>query len=1191
MTDTDLNRLNEQINAKISEQNIDASPGQNSQTSEQINTGTFENDVIINTPDISEEPFENTVSFGDYQIIRQLGRGGMGEVFLAVHKLMKRQVAVKVIKHDKIGDQQAIQRFCSEIKTISLLRHPHIVQAYDAGQIDGFFFLVMEYLKGNNLNNAVKQNGMLSLETACNYIIQTAEGLLFTHKQRIIHRDVKPENVWLEKNGNIKILDLGLAKYTNLKIDTDNDFNSTDFSLSESMISHNVAGTPDFMSPEQFVFGIQIDKRTDIYSLGCVFFFLLTGFRPFALDKSQSINKQIQKRIESPVPSIRKYRKDIPRAVQVVLDKMMASQRDDRYNSMSEVIAVLTPYAEKSVLNYPLDVLGIRRKSKSFFRSIGICFLVFLCLIFGILMDKIAMRTTTIPSTPSTTPNTVPADSSTDADNPIAEPVKQDYTDKNINTDSSESIEHPSANPVIPENIQTPITETSQSTVAETSASNTNLLQAKIPLPDQPSIIPLKEMALSQAPVSFRKNIDKLRQKISRESFCVAGQVLYDDHGVLRPATKCFFSVDIKKKPDDVTGTYRYSDGWFNSLVTSSSPNALIITDFQYGKFEQQIPLEAGKINFFQVILKPLPDDMRTAFSGRIIDENGKPFANVPISLVLPTKNVNYPPVENMCGQTDEKGFYSFPGIARLNYLLSIDVSGAHYTVTDVKENMEVVVPWKYEFFIDYVYSKTNDFTGKAIQRNCAIDSKNRILFRTGEYGSTGSDVYFRSKNELGVSARSQIYSLGNIPFDSVNNVTGEKSLRGKISFAPNQVFTVRTLDGGFAKFMIREIKAVKLDGSPATVNSTKSINASDLASASDATVLAASSEPANIALKQEEKQKSYVIPLSEEQLSQAPPEFLAFYSKLKESVTGTENFHVGGQIFYDDDGVLKPANVKDFSVALKMDCANALDTYRYENGWFINPQNRDISYDILLVVDFRYGRLEQHVPIKEGQINLFQVVLKKPPQEKLSTFTGHIVDEQGDNIADAKVSVSIYISNGYSQPLAKREVQTDENGNFSIPDIIWQAYIIDIEKKGFADGYIKVSDIDDKLHKEITLKRLRTYVMDYVYSEDNDFTNDQVHHSINLKLYNRFYFKTGAKGIMHSNKYDLFLVDIDHFRNGVGSGIYCDYNLDFDKIEKVDEDSLCRRLDSIEKMKPYCMKTGQGNYVKFIIREIMIQY
>jgi len=205
---------------------------------------------------------------GQYQLLEPIGRGGMGVVYKAMHSKLRQVVALKTMTRTALLDPQAIARFQREMAALGALVHPNIVRATDAGEWDGWHYLVMEYLEGIDLNHLVQVYGTVSVADACELVRQAATGLQFIHEHQRVHRDLKPSNLMLTVTGQVKILDLGLALL--------NEAHDQD----ELTGSHQVMGTAYYIAPEQARNSHQVDIRADLYSLGCTLFKLLTGTVP-----------------------------------------------------------------------------------------------------------------------------------------------------------------------------------------------------------------------------------------------------------------------------------------------------------------------------------------------------------------------------------------------------------------------------------------------------------------------------------------------------------------------------------------------------------------------------------------------------------------------------------------------------------------------------------------------------------------------------------------------------------------------------------------------------------------------------------------------------------------------------------------------------------------------------------------------
>jgi serine/threonine protein kinase len=265
---------------------------------------------------------------GKYRLLERLGSGGMANVFLCEHLFLRRRVAIKLLPVERSRDGVAIERFYREARAVASLDHPNIVRAHDIDHDGEIHYIVMEYVEGRSLHAIVSQRGPLSIERTAHYIAQAAEALQHAHEAGLIHRDIKPGNLLLDKSGTIKVLDMGLARF----------FHDSTDNLTQRHESKVVLGTADYLSPEQAIDSHAVDIRSDIYSLGITFYFLLTGKAPCG--EGTIAEKLLWHQMRSARP-IQELRPEIPPELAAVLAKMMARSPDERYQQPLEVVEAL----------------------------------------------------------------------------------------------------------------------------------------------------------------------------------------------------------------------------------------------------------------------------------------------------------------------------------------------------------------------------------------------------------------------------------------------------------------------------------------------------------------------------------------------------------------------------------------------------------------------------------------------------------------------------------------------------------------------------------------------------------------------------------------------------------------------------------------------------------------------------------
>jgi serine/threonine protein kinase len=272
----------------------------------------------------------------NYKLLSHLGSGGMSSVYLAEHRHMHRRVAIKVLPQSRIDDSSYLARFYREARAAAALDHPNIVRAYDVDSDGNTHFIVMEFVEGRDLQQTVKKEGPLPYDRAAEYIRQAAEGLAHAHHVGLIHRDIKPANLLLDQKGTVKVLDMGLARFSDDK-------------QASLTVAHdeNVLGTADYLAPEQAINSHNVDPRADLYSLGCTLYFILTGHPPFP--EGTLAQRLMKHQYEEPA-SILNDRADAPEDLLTICSRMMSKTVGGRFQSSEEVSQALAAFlARKSI--------------------------------------------------------------------------------------------------------------------------------------------------------------------------------------------------------------------------------------------------------------------------------------------------------------------------------------------------------------------------------------------------------------------------------------------------------------------------------------------------------------------------------------------------------------------------------------------------------------------------------------------------------------------------------------------------------------------------------------------------------------------------------------------------------------------------------------------------------------------------
>ncbi|MDP6357059.1 MAG: serine/threonine-protein kinase, partial [Planctomycetota bacterium] len=265
---------------------------------------------------------------GGYEIVEFLGKGGMGAVYKGRQISMERFVALKILNEKLVNDKDFIERFLQEAKSAGRLNHPNIIQVIDIDMSDGTYFFSMEYVDGPTVGRILKEKGQLLVDESLEIVASTAEALHFAHKNALIHRDIKPDNVMINSEGQVKLADLGLAR------------NPDDDMVDLVDGKKIVWGTPSYMSPEQAM-GHKLDGRSDLYSLGATWYQMLTGNAPF---KGKTGPEIMQQHISSRVPNIHKKNDQVPKEVSTMIEKLLRKRAEDRYQSGEELSMAVNDY-------------------------------------------------------------------------------------------------------------------------------------------------------------------------------------------------------------------------------------------------------------------------------------------------------------------------------------------------------------------------------------------------------------------------------------------------------------------------------------------------------------------------------------------------------------------------------------------------------------------------------------------------------------------------------------------------------------------------------------------------------------------------------------------------------------------------------------------------------------------------------
>lgn len=293
---------------------------------------------LATTSSVEPENADEQPTLDGFEIIAEIGRGGMGVVYSARHLKLDRQVAIKVMQSHRTQSREHARRFAREMRAIGKIDHPNIVRALDANAVDGREFLVMELIHGKNVSE-LYSGTTLPISDACEIVRQVAIGMHHVHEKGMVHRDIKPSNLMLTCGGIVKILDLGLAR-----------LDSVDANELSATNSAQILGTIDFMAPEQGANSAMVGPHSDVYSLGATFFRLLTGVSPINPSGNRSVMEKLTALASHDVPLLKDLRSDVPAQVVAIVDRAMASNPGERFQSAKEFEEAVAPFAAENRL-------------------------------------------------------------------------------------------------------------------------------------------------------------------------------------------------------------------------------------------------------------------------------------------------------------------------------------------------------------------------------------------------------------------------------------------------------------------------------------------------------------------------------------------------------------------------------------------------------------------------------------------------------------------------------------------------------------------------------------------------------------------------------------------------------------------------------------------------------------------------
>lgn len=304
--------------------------------------GTFMASPVLQHAFANDSNLKQGDSVGPYRIRKPIGRGGMGEVYLAEHSTLNREVALKILPYHFLNDAQRVQRFRQEARAVLALNHPNVVTVYDIGEAGGVHFISTEFVEGQTLRERMA-HARLTVSEAIEIAAQVAGAIAYAHDKGVIHRDLKPENIMLRPDGYVKVLDFGIAKLTERSAATTTDPNEAQTRMKVETSPGMVMGTPHYMSPEQ-ARGKKVDERTDTWSLGAVLYEMLTGWPPFEGETASDVIGLILQRNPA---SLSSRVADAPAELERIVSKALDKAQDERYQTAKDFQADLRRFKRR----------------------------------------------------------------------------------------------------------------------------------------------------------------------------------------------------------------------------------------------------------------------------------------------------------------------------------------------------------------------------------------------------------------------------------------------------------------------------------------------------------------------------------------------------------------------------------------------------------------------------------------------------------------------------------------------------------------------------------------------------------------------------------------------------------------------------------------------------------------------------